>query len=50
MNISTKQTHRHKEQTCGCPSGAGDGGGLGVWDEQMYIIIYKMDKQQSPTV
>ena len=21
MNISTKQTHRHREQTCDCPGG-----------------------------
>ena len=25
-------------------------GGLGVWDQQMQTIIYKMDKQQGPTV
>ena len=24
--------------------------GLGVWDEQMQTIIYRMDKQQGPTV
>ena len=28
----------------------GVGGGLGVWDEQMKTIIYRMDKQQGPTV
>ena len=33
----------------------GDGGcwgrdGLGVWDEQMQAIIYRMDEQQGPTV
>ena len=27
MNLSTKQTHRHREQTCGC-QGAGGGGGV----------------------
>ena len=35
MNISTKQkqTHRYKEQTCGCQGGGGTGrDGLGVWD------------------
>ena len=28
MNISTKQkqTHRHREQTCGCQGGGGEGG------------------------
>ena len=28
MNLSTKQTHRHSEQTCGCPGGWGQGGGM----------------------
>ena len=39
MNLSMKQkqTHRHREQTCGCQGGWGmrDGGwgrdGLGIW-------------------
>ena len=28
MNLSTKkkQTHRHREQTCGCPGGGAEGG------------------------
>ena len=25
-------------------------GGVGVWDQQMQTIIYRVDKQQSPTV
>ena len=53
MNISTKQkqTHRHREQTCGCQGGGGwEREGLGVWDQQMQTIIYRTDKQQSPTV
>ena len=35
MNLSTKQkqTHRHREQTCGCQGGGCWGReGLGVWD------------------
>ena len=24
--------------------------GVGVWDQQMQIIIYRMDKQQGPTI
>ena len=35
MNLSMKQkeTHRHKEQTCGCQMGGERGrDGLGVWD------------------
>ena len=49
MNLSMKQkqTHRHREQTCGCQGGRD---GLGVWDEQMQTNIYRMDKQQGPTV
>ena len=32
--------------------GEGGGGraGVGVWDEQMQTIIYRVDKQQGPTV
>ena len=48
MNVSMKQkqTHRHGEQTSGCPGGGRwerDGGG--VWDQQMQTITYRMDKQ-----
>ena len=51
MNLFTKQTHRHREQTCGCQGGGCWGrDGLGVWDQQMQTIIYRMDKQQGPTV
>ena len=51
MNISTeqKQTHRYREQTCGC-QGEWGREGLGVWDQQMQTIIYRMNKQQGPTV
>ena len=52
MNGTTKQkqTHRHREQTCGCQGGGGWGrDGLGVWDKQMQGIIYRMDEQQGPT-
>ena len=53
MNISTKQkqTHRHREQTCDCQGGEGvRREGLGIWDYQMKTIIYRMDKQQGPTI
>ena len=53
MNLSRKQkqTHRHREQTCGC-QGGGEWGRdeLGVWDQKMQTIVYRMDKQQGPTV
>ena len=52
-NLSTKQkqTHRHREQTYGCQGGGKIGReGVGGWDQQMQSIIYRIDKQQGPTV
>ena len=41
MNLSLrqKQTHRHKEQTCGCQRGGRDGwtGSFGLADANYYI-------------
>ena len=40
-----------REQTSGYQGGGGWGKqGLGVWYQQMQTIIYRMDKQQDPTV
>ena len=54
MNLFTKQkqTHRHRKQTYGYQKGNGGGrrDKLGVWDYQIQTTIYKIDKQQSPTV
>ena len=53
MNLSMKQkqTHRHKEQTCGCQGGAEMGKGwIGSWDQQMQTIVQRMNKQQGPTI
>ena len=51
MNLSTKQkqTHRHREQTCGCQRGDGEGRtkSVGLADTNYY---YKIDKQQGCTV
>ena len=53
MNLSTKQrqSHRHREQTCGCQGGGGVGEGwsgrLGSADVS---FIYRMYKQQGPTL
>ena len=51
MNLFTKQTHRHREQTYGCQGGGeveeGWIGSLGLVDA---TIIYRMDKQQGPTI
>ena len=51
MNISMKQkqTHRSREQTCSCHGWGWGRDGLGVWDQQMQAIRYKMDKEQGPT-
>ena len=49
-NESMKQTHRHREQTVAKGEGAWGKGGLGDWCQQMQAIIYRMDKQQGPTV
>ena len=49
--MKQKQTHRHRTQACGCQGGGGQGNDrLGVWDQQMQTIVYRMDKQQGPTV
>ena len=48
MNLSTteqKQTHRHREQICGCQGERKEWDGLEVWDQQMQTITYRMDKQ-----
>ena len=53
MNISTeqKQTHRHRDQICGCQDGMGrKRDALGIWSWQMQTITFRMDKQQGPTV
>ena len=52
MNISMKQkqTHRHREHTSGCQGGVKwRRYGLGIWGQQMQIIIYKIAKPQDPT-
>ena len=53
MNLSTKQkqTHRHRELSCGCQGGSGQRrDGLEVWGQQMQNTIYRMDKQEDLTV
>ena len=51
MNLSMKQKQGHREQTCGFQGGGGWGrDGVGVWDQEMETIIYRMDKQQGPTI
>ena len=53
MNLSMKQkqTHRYREQNCGCKGkGKWRRDKLGVWDQHMQTVIYRMDKYQGPTV
>ena len=48
MNISAKQNRLTDIENR--PNGCRCRGGLGVWDEQMQIGVYRIDKQQGPTV
>ena len=56
MNLSTKQkqTHRHREQTCGWQEGGGEGGrerdGLKMCGWWIQTATFRMDKQQGLTV
>ena len=53
MNLSMKQkqTHRHRDQTCGGQGRGWQGrDGQGVGDQQMQIITYRVEKQQGPTI
>ena len=48
MFVKLKQTHRYREQTCGCQGGGGlRGGKSGNLGEQRQKIIYRMNKQGS---
>lgn len=45
-----KQTHRQREQTCGCPGeGRKDWDGPGGWSEQRQTIAFRMNKQRDQT-
>ena len=55
MNLFTKQKqiHRHRKQTYVYQKGKGTGVGrdkLGIWDEHKHTTMYKVGKQQGPTV
>ena len=49
MNILPKQKETHKLVVAKGQERWGRDG-LGVWDQQMQSSIYRMDKQQGPTV
>ena len=52
MNLFTKQkqTHRHRKQTYGQQRGKLGEDKLGIWDQKIHTTIYKIDKQQGPTM
>ena len=49
MNLSTKWKQTDIENRLVVAAVWGRDG-LGVWDQQMQTILYKMDKHQGPTV
>ena len=52
MNLFTKQkqTHRHRKQTYGYQRGNMGGGINQEFWNNIYTLVYKVDKQQGPTV
>ena len=52
MNLSRKQKQTDRENRLEVAKSEEGWGrdGLGVWDQQMQTVIYRMDKQQGPTV
>ena len=50
FDTKQKETHRHRKQTYGYQRGKEGRDKLGVWDERMHTTVYKIDKQQGPTV
>ena len=51
MNLSAeqKQTHRHREQTCGCTGVGVEEGWSGGWGQQMQAVKHGWNKQLGPT-
>ena len=51
LSIKQKQTHRHRQQTCGCQGKVGEGEG---WAGSLRLISrtskFRMDKPQGPTL
>ena len=51
MALKYIQTHRHREQICGCQGGGGSEGEVDWdWTGDATSRIHRMDEQQSPTV
>ena len=50
-HMKQKQSQSHRKRTCGCQGGGEvEEGWMGVWDQQIQAIIYRMGKQQGPIV
>ena len=49
LSVKQKQTHRYKEQICGCQGWRGRDE-LGVWGQQMQTLVYRVGKQQGLTI
>ena len=47
--IRQKKTQRQREQTFSCKRAKDVDERLGVWDQKMQTIVYRMEKQQRPT-
>ena len=44
--MKQKWIQRHREQTCGChEAGGSESDRLGVWDQQIQTITYRMDRE-----
>ena len=50
MNLFTKRRQTHRQRNLWLPKGKQGRDQLGVWDQQIQATIYKIDKQQGPTV
>ena len=48
LPMKQKETHRHREPTGGCQGGGRER--LGGWGQELQAIMYRVDKQQGPTV
>lgn len=51
-SMTQKQTHRHRQQTCGCQGGGGCSGRLRLADANQYTQngTHKMDKREGPII
>ena len=48
--LKQKQNHRLRKETYGYQREKRGRDKLGIWDSQIHTTIYKIDKQQGPTV